>query len=52
MEFNVKIKFLHKGSINKKVECRDSYTAITKALETLNLTEKDNVSAVLITDVK
>ena len=52
MEFNVKVKFLHKGSVNKKVECRDGFTAIQKALETLNSTEKDNVKAILITDVK
>ena len=47
--FRVKIKFVHKGSINKEIQCRDGYTAITKALESLNLTEKKNVSAVLIT---
>jgi hypothetical protein len=50
MFFNVKIKFIHKGSINKKVECNDSFTAIHKALETLNLTEKNNIKAVLVTN--
>lgn len=45
----VKIKFLHKGSINKEIQCQDGYTAITKVLESLNLTEKNNVSAILIT---
>ncbi|RST57661.1 hypothetical protein D5F11_021615 [Siminovitchia terrae] len=52
MVFEVKIKFLHKGSKRKEIESKDGFTAITKALETLNSTEKDNVSAVLITDIK
>lgn len=52
MEFNIKVKFSHKGSVNKKVECRDGFTAIKKVLETLNSTEKDNIKAVLITDMK
>jgi hypothetical protein len=50
MIVEVKIKFLHKGSINKKVECEDNSTAIITALQTLNLTEKLNVTAVLIKD--
>ena len=44
----VKIKFIHKGSVNKKMECWDSFTAIQMALETLNPTEKDNIKAVLV----
>lgn len=51
MKFEVTIKFLHKESVVKNVVCNDGYTAITKALETLDSAEKDNVSAVLITDV-
>lgn len=48
MEFNIKVKFLDKGSSNIKVECRDGFTAIQKAMSTLNATEKDNIKAVLI----
>lgn len=52
MVFEVKVKFLHKGSKRINVECKYGFTAIKRALDTLNPTEKDNVSAVLITDVK
>lgn len=52
MTFEVKIKFLHKGSKRVQVDSADSFAAITKAMETLNSTEKDNISAVLITDTK
>lgn len=52
MLFEVKILFLYKNSETVEVKCKDSFTAIKKALDTLDSTEKDNVSAVLITDVK
>lgn len=52
MEFEVKIKFLHKGSKRELIESEDAATAMTKALEMLNLHEKRNVSGVLITDIK
>ncbi len=52
MVFEVKIMFLHKDAKRVEIESKDSFIAITKALESLNPTEKDNISAVLISDVK
>lgn len=52
MVFEVKIKFLHKDAKRVEIESRDSFIAITKALESLNQAEKSIVSAVLITDIK
>ena len=51
MVFEVKVKFLHTGTLKTTIECKDGFTAIQKAMGKLNATEKDNISAILITDV-
>lgn len=52
MLFEVKIMFLHKNPKRTEIKCNDAYTAMTTALKTLDSTEKDNVSAVMVIDVK
>ncbi|MGM8213550.1 hypothetical protein ACLIBH_12305 [Virgibacillus sp. W0430] len=46
MEFHIKIQFLHKESITKKVEEKDGFTAISNTLNSLDSTGKDNIKSV------